>query len=88
MGPNITKPRGAEPQQPAAAVSTEGGGLRRVASSPALLAMAPHGAAADRGESGAELAELQCEVAELREHVEDLESKVSCGRDKCVVVQS
>jgi len=52
-------------------------GLRRVSSSPALLAMVQHSAAAAQDDGRAEVTELRHEVAELREQVEDLELKVS-----------
>ncbi len=75
VGPNITKPRAAEQQQHAAAAPADAG-LRRVASSPALLAMVRHSVAAGRDDGGAEVTELRHEVAELREQVDDLELKV------------
>ena len=75
VGPNITKPRAAEQHQHVAAAPADAG-LRRVASSPALLAMVQHGAAAGRVDCEAELAELWHEIAELRGEVEDLELKV------------
>jgi hypothetical protein len=84
VGPNITKQRRAEqphavPAAAALAARPVEGGLRRTASSPALLALTQRCAQGDG--HAAELAELQEEVEELREHAAHLEAKVRALTD-------
>ena len=80
VGPNITRQRRAEhghaaPAAAPLAARPMGDGLRRTASSPALLALMQR--CDQNDERAAELVELQQEMDELREHAADLEVKVS-----------